>query len=310
MHFGGQVIGTSGEHPFFVEGKSWTKAFELQPGDRVATADGVGVLVEEVWDTGEWEPVYNLRVADHHTYFVGDETWGWAAWAHNAYKWTRQSANKYNYYQGNYMFVSSKENPVSYSKIWWRPRGTNVNTLETTPCVDHSTGLGDRLQAKAQSLADGWTAMSEAIRYGARLQSTIVPRLVEINGYLAADGKPTVTLEQIDRQGVRFPSLTTANTSFTPAVKDFWFHRSVAIGCYVHDETALAFALEAGLTYTVHPTPSPDFTYVKDGKTTYFEIMPETSLADHSRRGMNTFVYRAIFYNRNTINNPGAEEPN
>jgi hypothetical protein len=31
------------------------------------------------------EVVYNLRVADHHTYFVGDDDWGWAAWAHNAY---------------------------------------------------------------------------------------------------------------------------------------------------------------------------------------------------------------------------------
>lgn len=85
LHVGGQVIGTSGEHPFYVEGKGWTRAFELQKGDRIATADGVGVVVEEVWDTGEWEPVYNLRVADHHTYFVGDDTWGWAAWVHNAY---------------------------------------------------------------------------------------------------------------------------------------------------------------------------------------------------------------------------------
>jgi hypothetical protein len=29
--------------------------------------------------------VYNLRVADHRTYFVGDDTWSFAAWAHNAY---------------------------------------------------------------------------------------------------------------------------------------------------------------------------------------------------------------------------------
>ena len=38
-----------------------------------------------MWNTGELEAVYNLRVADHHTYFVGDEGWGWAAWAHNLY---------------------------------------------------------------------------------------------------------------------------------------------------------------------------------------------------------------------------------
>jgi hypothetical protein len=85
LHIGGQVIGTSGEHPFYVEGKGWTKAFELQPGDRVLTSDGTTVAVEEVFDTGEWLPVYNLRVADHHTYFVGGDDWGWNAWAHNVY---------------------------------------------------------------------------------------------------------------------------------------------------------------------------------------------------------------------------------
>ncbi len=29
--------------------------------------------------------VYNLRVADHHTYFVGGSDWGWDVWVHNSY---------------------------------------------------------------------------------------------------------------------------------------------------------------------------------------------------------------------------------
>lgn len=33
-------------------------------------ANGTWVRVEDVIDTGEWEPVYNLHVTDHHTYFV------------------------------------------------------------------------------------------------------------------------------------------------------------------------------------------------------------------------------------------------
>lgn len=41
--------------------------------------------VGEVYCTGVLEAVYNLRVAGHHTYFVGDDGWGWAAWAHNTY---------------------------------------------------------------------------------------------------------------------------------------------------------------------------------------------------------------------------------
>ena len=50
----------------------------------IRTEDG-WVSVEEVWDTGDWEVVYNVRVSDHHTYFVGEESWGWSIWAHNTY---------------------------------------------------------------------------------------------------------------------------------------------------------------------------------------------------------------------------------
>ena len=41
--------------------------------------------MDGVNDTSEWEVVYNLRIADYHTYFVGDDAWGWCAWAHNEY---------------------------------------------------------------------------------------------------------------------------------------------------------------------------------------------------------------------------------
>ena len=40
--------------------------------------------VEEVADTGELATVYHLRIADFHTYFVGEESWGFSVWAHNA----------------------------------------------------------------------------------------------------------------------------------------------------------------------------------------------------------------------------------
>ncbi|MBA2227939.1 MAG: hypothetical protein WHU94_12965 [Thermogemmata sp.] len=48
--------------------------------------------LSEVDDTGAWEVVYNLRVADYRTYFVGDDTWSFAAWAHNAYTIKRNGA--------------------------------------------------------------------------------------------------------------------------------------------------------------------------------------------------------------------------
>jgi hypothetical protein len=77
------VIGTTEEHPFYVQGKGWTPVREIKPGDLIRTEDG-WVPVKSVEDTGRYEPVYNLRVADYHTYFVGTRDWGFAVWAHNA----------------------------------------------------------------------------------------------------------------------------------------------------------------------------------------------------------------------------------
>jgi hypothetical protein len=41
------------------------------------------VPVEEVFDSGVEEDVYNFRVAEYHTYFVGRPEWGFSVWAHN-----------------------------------------------------------------------------------------------------------------------------------------------------------------------------------------------------------------------------------
>ncbi|MCS6866579.1 MAG: hypothetical protein NZS48_16115 [Gemmata sp.] len=35
-------------------------------GDRLVTLVGDSVPLAEVYDTGEWEVVYNLRVAEYH----------------------------------------------------------------------------------------------------------------------------------------------------------------------------------------------------------------------------------------------------
>jgi hypothetical protein len=39
--------------------------------------------VDTITDTGRWETVYNFRVSDYHTYFVGCDEWGFSVWAHN-----------------------------------------------------------------------------------------------------------------------------------------------------------------------------------------------------------------------------------
>ncbi|MFQ3593349.1 MAG: hypothetical protein SNJ82_09215 [Gemmataceae bacterium] len=52
----------------------------------LATLTGEWISVEETFDTGEYETVYNCRVAEWHTYFVGDDTHVLAVWPYDAYK--------------------------------------------------------------------------------------------------------------------------------------------------------------------------------------------------------------------------------
>ncbi|MFM8933353.1 MAG: polymorphic toxin-type HINT domain-containing protein, partial [Gemmataceae bacterium] len=80
----GRVIRTTAEHPFWVDGKGWTAAGELKAGDNLLTVDKSKLPVENVSETGDTEIVYNFRVADWHTYFVGNENWNFEVWVHNA----------------------------------------------------------------------------------------------------------------------------------------------------------------------------------------------------------------------------------
>jgi hypothetical protein len=85
---------------------------------RLLSYDGQWVPVEEAYATGEYAAVYNLRLADFHTYFVGSEDWGFSVWAHNANCWNDfQSKNKGK-------FSSSTE----AAAVW-----ADQKTIKTTP---------------------------------------------------------------------------------------------------------------------------------------------------------------------------------
>lgn len=61
------------EHPFWVQGKGWTAACELAPGDRLQRIDeGVALPVVGVADAGE-AAVFNFEVEGEHNYFVGQQ---------------------------------------------------------------------------------------------------------------------------------------------------------------------------------------------------------------------------------------------
>jgi hypothetical protein len=67
-----------------------------------------------VYVTGVLEVVYNLRVGEHHTYFVGDETWGWAAWAHNQICGNKRGTESRNKtYTRSFVDVPTITNPAN-----------------------------------------------------------------------------------------------------------------------------------------------------------------------------------------------------
>ncbi|SEG78667.1 HINT domain-containing protein, partial [Paenibacillus sp. UNC499MF] len=81
LRVGEQVIETTDNHPFWVEGKGWVFADELQVGDKLQKADGSNLTLDKVEFIKQVEAVtvYNFAVADYHTYYVTDL----GIWVHN-----------------------------------------------------------------------------------------------------------------------------------------------------------------------------------------------------------------------------------
>jgi hypothetical protein len=72
----------SENHPFAVNGKGFVDAVDLEVGSSIITRDGPSVKVASVEHLSGLTDVYNLDVADDHTFFVGSV--GDGIWVHNA----------------------------------------------------------------------------------------------------------------------------------------------------------------------------------------------------------------------------------
>lgn len=91
----GGTITTTAAHPFWVDGKGWTSARDLEPGDRLHTPqtedtdhttgpapDDPGLEVVSITPTGQTTTVHNLAIQGLHNYHVLTTT-GTPALAHN-----------------------------------------------------------------------------------------------------------------------------------------------------------------------------------------------------------------------------------
>jgi hypothetical protein len=148
---GGKVIRTTKEHPFWVQGKGWLTAGQLQVDDLLLGHDGNWVVVQDLLDTGEYETVYNLRVADYHTYFVGTREWGFSVWAHNTCEFVKALEK-----------ALSEISPKGPTKGLYRRL---ENLLERAKALPKSLGTG------ATTLKEGVAEVDEYRRELQRLRS-------------------------------------------------------------------------------------------------------------------------------------------
>ncbi len=130
LHVGGRIIGTTAEHPFFVQGRAWIPTAMLEIGDLLRSHDGQWLTVEGIADSGQVQTVYNLRVAEYHTYFVAASAWGFSVWSHNSYAvHTTSNANASS-------IASSGVRPGS----WVQPFPATAEGLANMETVLHTGG--------------------------------------------------------------------------------------------------------------------------------------------------------------------------
>jgi hypothetical protein len=128
LEIGGQTIGTTEEHPFYVPAReAFVLARELKAGDQLVSHDGQLLAIDAVRVTDQIANVYNIRVADYHTYFVGGAAWGWDVWAHNACKFEKIDG------EGKPIFTSGLKGRREFETL----RKANLTEPNNFPVIDH-----------------------------------------------------------------------------------------------------------------------------------------------------------------------------
>ncbi|MGN0595158.1 MAG: polymorphic toxin-type HINT domain-containing protein, partial [Hominimerdicola sp.] len=82
INIGTEAIRSTPDHPFYVPQKGFTNAVDLRAGDALLSINGDYVIIEKIQHEILESPikVYNFRVSNDHTYFVGIQSLG----VHNA----------------------------------------------------------------------------------------------------------------------------------------------------------------------------------------------------------------------------------
>jgi RHS repeat-associated protein len=116
LHVGEQVIETTDNHPFWVEGKGWVFADELQVGDKLQKADGNNLTIDKVEFVKLDEPVtvYNFTVADYHTYYVTDI----GIWVHNTNCYIDLTGHRKDHILNRHRAGAGKPDKTEFPASW------------------------------------------------------------------------------------------------------------------------------------------------------------------------------------------------
>jgi RHS repeat-associated protein len=124
----GERIYTTPEHPFYANGQ-WIDAGKLRIGDLVRRLDGRMGDVEAVIVEERQQVMYNLTVAEAHTFFVGEQQW----LVHNC-----------DYVYGEHVLKRMADNPSDLGHNF--PTALDKDILSGKPAVIRANGQQEFLQ--------------------------------------------------------------------------------------------------------------------------------------------------------------------
>lgn len=116
IEVGNETISATPDHPFYVPQKGFVEAVNLRAGDILCTVNGEYVIVEQIQHEILEAPieVYNFRVANNHTYFVGGVSVG----VHNAFCGPVQPGSPESYLQEALKQQNLTQPPNKLKQSW------------------------------------------------------------------------------------------------------------------------------------------------------------------------------------------------
>ena len=155
----GITINTTENHPFYVEGKGWCAAAELETGDVCRTEDGQVEIVASVVIAQQEEPVkvYNLTIEDKHTYYVSIDK----VLVHNGCRQDVQR-KEWKEYTGKEATGEVHHGLPEQFSDWFKSKGIDINSGEYY--YDLPTGLhrlkdGNGIHTNNNVYGKNWNAV-------------------------------------------------------------------------------------------------------------------------------------------------------